>query len=148
MPDPRGWGSVPRPEPTAPRSVLAAGPPAASDRAPARSATALTFGVLALALSLAGMAIGAFCVGFIGAFGAPIDVTSAAMAGFAFWGSVVTAPFAAVSIVCLVLAIRSAGLGGTRTAALVFDVLVVLALVVAVSFWLHPGVHVSYDFAP
>lgn len=106
----------------------------------------LALAVVALSVGMLGVVVGVFCVGFILVFGAPTEVLQASMAGFAFWGTVVTAPFFLAAVAVLVVGAARRGWSTWCVPPLVVDALTLLGLVVAVLFWFHPGVHVSSDF--
>lgn len=108
---------------------------------------ALALAIVAILLGVAGVSIGVFCVGFITAFGAPLDVTRPAMAGFAFWGTMVTAPFLVASLVVLGVGVWRRARSWWWLTPSLLNVATILGLLVAISFWYHPGVHVSSDFS-
>lgn len=107
----------------------------------------LALAIVALGAGIVGSVVGVLCVGFIAAFGAPADVTHPAMAGFAFWGTVVTAPFFVASVVLLIVGICRKPRSWWWVAPSVLDAVTLLGLWVAVAFWYHPGVHISSDFS-
>ncbi len=110
-------------------------------------ATALALAVVALSVGLLGVLVGVFCVGFILLFGAPTEVLQASVAGFAFWGTVVTAPFLVAAVAVVVIGAARRGWSTWCVAPLVVDAVTLLGLLVAVLFWFHPGVHISSDFS-
>jgi hypothetical protein len=107
---------------------------------------ALALAVVALSVGALGVVVGVFCVGFILVFGAPSEVLQAAMAGFAFWGTVVTVPFFLAAVAVVVGGAARRGWSTWCTAPLAVDALTFLGLAGAVLVWFHPGVHVSSDF--
>ena len=133
---PAGWVAPgPAPLPPQPRAAP-----------PGFVGVALALAVVALSVGLLGVVVGVFCVGFVFVFGAPTEVLQASMAGFAFWGTVVTAPFFLAAVTVLVVGAARRGWSRWCIAPLVVDALTVLGLAVAVLVWFHPGVHISSDF--
>lgn len=64
---------------------------------------ALIASYIAIAEGIGATVVGVFCVGFINALGAPLDVMRPAMAGFAVQGSTVTAVPLVIALVLLVI---------------------------------------------
>ncbi|MDM7892539.1 hypothetical protein [Curtobacterium caseinilyticum] len=109
--------------------------------------SSLALAIIAIGVGVLGTTVGVFCVGFITMFGAPLDVTQPAMAGFAFWGTVATAPFVVASVVLLVVGVCRQPRSWWWLAPSLLNAATLLGLWVAVSFWYHPGVHISSDFS-
>lgn len=133
---PPGW-QVPGPAPLPPQPRVAPH---------AFVGASLALAVIALSVGILGVVVGVFCVGFVFVFGAPTPALQAAMAGFAFWGTVVTAPFLLAAVTVLVVGATRRGWSTWCTAPLIVDAITFLGLVVAVLVWFHPGAHVSSDF--
>jgi hypothetical protein len=151
MSDQDGRRAAPHPRGQVPPGWLAPGPaplpPQPRAAPPGFLGGALALAVVALSVGALGVVVGVFCVGFIFVFGAPPEVLQAAMAGFAFWGTVVTAPFFLAAVAVVVVGAARRGWSTWCIAPLVVDAVTLVGLVVAVLCWFHPGVHVSSDFS-
>ncbi|WP_156463559.1 hypothetical protein [Curtobacterium sp. Leaf183] len=150
-PAPIGPASIgPAPIGSAPPVSAYAGSPRGDRRrrpGTALAVSALVVALVALGVGIVAAAIGVFCVVFITAFGAPLEVTRPAMAGFAVRGSAVTAvPFAAALVLLAIAAVRRIEARWWVPLAAV-NAITLVGLGIAALIWFHPGVHVSWDFS-
>jgi hypothetical protein len=150
--DSDAWGDTPSPA-SVDRGPLPVAPLNRRSGPRRRSAgTGLVAASLAVAIVANGVGIlatilGVFCVAFITAFGAPLEVTRPAMAGFAVRGSAVTAAVLVVALVLLVIGIVVQERSKWWIAPAIVNAATVFGLVVAALIWYHPGHHVSWDFS-
>lgn len=108
---------------------------------------ALVTALIALTAGIIATIVGVFCVGFITAFGAPLDVTRPAMAGFAVRGSAITAALLLVALVLLVVGLFRRLPPRWWIAPAVINCATLLGLAIASLIWFHPGTHISWDFS-
>ena len=113
----------------------------------ATGSVALAAAIFANGVGILATALGVFCVVFIAAFGAPLDVTRPAMAGFAVRGSAVTAVFLAIALVLLVINVVRSPRSRWWIACGIINGATVVGLLIAALIWYHPGQHISWDFS-
>lgn len=108
---------------------------------------ALVTAIIALTVGILATMVGVFCVAFITVFGAPLDVTRPAMAGFAVRGSAITAVPFVVALAFFFVGVFRRLPPRWWVPLAVINGLTLLGLGIAALLWFHPGTHISWDFS-